>query len=722
MTPNPEPMAGPCSSARERLLAEASARLVGAGDRQTVLAVATATAAALMGEGPGCGSALLVGAGSHMTVTSATGALGIHEGHNVSTEDLPAGVRASLALGHAAQWPADLLSLGFPATGGYVTSGAVLVPLGVREATHGLLVVTGPGETRAAAEAALSVLAGQVAMTLEGLGSARWVETVVEQVSELILVLEPDATIRFANGAVRRRLGWDPSALVRTPFLDLLEGEGIETVLKRLEDLVAARSERCAAEFRLRHAGGGGVDVEGTMTSLLSAPDVRGIVLTLRDVRERKSLEAQLAHWVRHDPLTNLANRALLEDHLDTLAQAGEPFAVLLLDIDDFKAVNDRLGSHEADRLLVMAADRFRRRARAGDLVARSGGDEFVLVARGIKGTDEAEAVAARLLDTFEAPFIAGGLDAELRASIGIRLSNGSGSDPGQLLRDANLALYAAKVAGKARWVMFQPAMHTLAEEALAIRAALRQAVPNSELVLHYQPILSADTGALAGFEALVRWQHPLRGLLGPFEFIGHAEETGLIVPMGAWILEESCRKLAQLHTINPTLRMSVNLSVRQIECDEIVDHVRRALEGAGIAPSALTLEITESLLLSETAPVVQRIHELHALGVKLAIDDFGTGFSSLAYLQRLPVDTLKIDRSFVMGLDQAGSSNAVVDGIVRLSEALLLDTVAEGVESAGQLEALKAMGTVFVQGFFFSRPLDSDAATAYAQTSVSRD
>jgi diguanylate cyclase (GGDEF)-like protein/PAS domain S-box-containing protein len=694
------------------IVAEASARLAEARERHSLLAIVCEAAAALLGDGPEQGVALLVGAERRLTVARARGVLGPYQGQEVDATTMPAGVRATLSLRQAARWSAGLALLGFAPLPAPPQGDVLIVPVAARGTTQGLLVVAGPGVSEA--ETFLKILAAQLGLALDGLGLARWVEAAVEQSSDLVLVLEADATVRLANPAAHRLLGWDGEGLVGAPLVDLLDPAEAESVLSLLGELVSGHSDEHRGEFRLRHAEGGGVDVEASFRSLLQVPEVQGIVLTGRDVRERKSLEAQLTHWALHDPLTNLANRVLLRDRLNRARGSRTGFAVLLVDLDDFKGVNDSLGHHEGDRLLVAVADRLRRCARSSDTVARLGGDEFVLLAQEVHAPEDAAALAGRIMAALDEPFHVGTLDLRVTASVGIRVTAGEHADPDQLLRDADLAMYSAKAQGKAGWAAFEPVMHAAAEERLATRSALRQAIDNGEFRLHYQPIVAVDSERLTGLEALVRWQHPTRGLLGPQEFIGHAEDTGLILPLGAWALHTACRQLARFHAADPTLTMSVNLSVRQLESDEVIGHVRAALEESAVAPGALTLEITEGLLIAETAPMVHRLRELKALGVKLAIDDFGTGFSSLGYLQHLPVDVIKIDRSFVEGLNGHGSQTALVNTIIRLSEALRLETVAEGVETAGQLEALRSMECRYAQGYYFARPLDDQDLTAY--------
>jgi diguanylate cyclase (GGDEF)-like protein len=386
---------------------------------------------------------------------------------------------------------------------------------------------------------------------------------------------------------------------------------------------------------------------------------------------------------------------------------------ILFMDLDDFKTINDSLGHAAGDRLLAEVGERVKGSLRAGDTAARLGGDEFaVLLEDGGDGVDAAE-VASRILARLDAPFHLEGNDVVARASIGIasadqaEVSGPEGSE--ELLRNADVAMYMAKEAGKGRYQVFEPAMHDTALKRLELKADLRRAVDNGEFILHYQPVIDLPTGQIEGVEALIRWEHPRRGLVPPLEFIPLAEETGLIVPIGKWVLREAALRAKELHErfpMVPPLQMSVNLSARELQRPEMVDDIAATLMETGLDPSSLVLEITESVMMQDMELSIQRLTELKELGVQLAVDDFGTGYSSLNYIRRFPVDILKIDRSFVDGVNDGGEESALMAAIIDLAGILKLRPVAEGIERADQLERLLAMKCDLGQGFYFAEAL----------------
>ena len=428
-----------------------------------------------------------------------------------------------------------------------------------------------------------------------------------------------------------------------------------------------------------------------------------------------KRLE-QLTRQAFRDPLTNLPNRALFMDRLShglTRAQRRhEHLAVLFLDLDRFKVVNDTLGHAVGDQLLVEVSRRLTSALRPGDTVARLGGDEFGVLLEDVADAETAETVAVRIEESLGKPYRFEGREVFVTASIGIALSSAKLGLPEEILRDADLAMYHAKAKGKARHEVFDGSMSAPALDRMDLEMDLRSAISRHEFRLHYQPILRLDTGKITEVEALIRWQHEKRGLLQPDEFIGLTEETGLIVPIGQWVLSEACKQARtwQLeYPTTPPLVMSVNLSAKQFQNPKLLEEIREALDESGLAPSCLKLEITETTVMQDAPVTLTKLNELKELGVRLAIDDFGTGYSSLGYLKRFPVDTLKIDRSFVKGLSPDGGDSAIVRAVVTVAKSLNMDVTAEGVETEGQLAEVKALGCDRAQGFLFARPVSAE-------------
>jgi diguanylate cyclase (GGDEF)-like protein len=437
---------------------------------------------------------------------------------------------------------------------------------------------------------------------------------------------------------------------------------------------------------------------------------------------ERADLAAELARRASVDPLTGLANRAAfsrrLGEALARLDQARAPGdhpgpALLLLDLDDFKTINDSLGHSCGDEVLRVVAERLRGCLRPADLAARLGGDEFAVLVPEVADEAEAVALGERLAAILRTPVTVAGREVLARASVGVRLARGGDEDPERLLRDADMAMYAAKTAGRAGVRVFDTAMHTRAMQRLDFEAALRRAVIRQQFTVRYQPVVELAGGQLAGMEALVRWDHPDRGLVMPGEFVSLAEDTGLIVPIGRWVLHAACqaaRDWQRRFPLQPHPFLSVNLSVRQLQQPDLLEDVAGALDSSGLDPDELMLEITESVLAADQEAMLERLGGLRALGVHLAIDDFGTGYSALAYLRSLPVDTLKLAKPFVDGLLHGAEEAALTNAILRIADLLGLQVIAEGIEQQAQARELERLGCRFGQGFHFARPLDQFA------------
>lgn len=443
---------------------------------------------------------------------------------------------------------------------------------------------------------------------------------------------------------------------------------------------------------------------------------IAGTELQLRQLlSDRESREQRLRHESFHDPLTGLPNRALFMKRLADAthrARRGQDglFAVLFLDVDSFKLVNDSMGHHVGDEMLVTIARRLEACVRGGDVVARLGGDEFAILLERIIDVRDAAMVAERVQEALHAPLLIGGYEHATSASIGVALSTGASEQPEYVLRSADIAMYRAKNTGRGRYEMFDRAMHAEALTRLQIETDLRHAFERDEFFLHYQPIVSLAQGRIIGAEALIRWRHFERGIVSPATFVPVAEDTGLVVPLGRWVLREACRQAHEWQSSAPDgqFGISVNLSVREFAQPDLVKAISSILEETGLPPSALRIEITESAIIGQKHPAIETVEQLRAIGVEIHLDDFGTGYSALSYLHRLPLDAVKVDRAFISSIDQEERPLHVVKAIISLAHAIGLKVVAEGVTNHRQLELLRGMGCDLAQGFIFSRPCNS--------------
>jgi diguanylate cyclase (GGDEF)-like protein/PAS domain S-box-containing protein len=539
-------------------------------------------------------------------------------------------------------------------------------------------------------------------------------EALVQHSSDVVTVVDTNATVLYQSESVSRVFGYNAADLTGRPLTALLDPEDAVHLRDTLRGLADEPYGIRLLELTVRHHDGHLAQAEMTITNLLHNPSVLGLVINTRDVSERKELEDQLIHEAFHDSLTKLANRALFKDRVEQAVLRRNPedmaVAVLFLDLDGFKEVNDSLGHAAGDQLLIKVAQRLRASVRPEDTVARFGGDEFAVLVEAVAAEHQAEELATRIVEDLEEPLLIDGQEIHVRASIGIATSGSDAEDADQLMRNADLAMYRAKAAGDGGFARYDPQMHTGLVERLQLESDLRRALDTDEqLELHYQPTIDLASGAIVGFEALVRWRHPVRGMVQPGDFITLAEGTGLIRPLGQLVMLEACRQAAAWNADDPHRRLTMSVNVSGCQFDESEDlpaFVAMVLADSGLKPDQLCLEMTESVLMNDTEENLALLVRLKNLGVRLAIDDFGTGYSSLAYLRRFPVDTLKIDRSFVERISGPSEDAVLAHTIVQLGHSLGMSTVAEGIEQYSQLLALRRMGCTLGQGYYFSRPV----------------
>jgi diguanylate cyclase (GGDEF)-like protein/PAS domain S-box-containing protein len=542
--------------------------------------------------------------------------------------------------------------------------------------------------------------------------------SLVLNTSDVITILAVDGTIHFHSPSAGRIWGYSGDALRNVNFFELVHEDDADIA----RDLIAQSLSRprlsMSAEIRLKLADEGWCYFEIVATNLLRDPRVNGIVTTFRDITERKDFEQALRYQAFHDALTDLPNRTLFVDRvgrsLSRAAARQSAISVLFIDLDNFKVINDSLGHGVGDQLLVTLTDRIKQCLRHEDTLARLSGDEFAILIEDVRHEDDARQLATRVLEQLKEPFILDRREVYASVSIGIALSGPGHTGPDDLLRDADQAMYRAKANGKARCEIYDETMNEQVIERLALETSMRRSIERNELRVYYQPIVRLDNATVAGFEALVRWEHPERGIISPADFIPLAEETGMIVPIGLWVLEEACRQVQvwrDERCPGRGLMLSVNVSARQFQSPDLVETIAAAIERSGIDPRYLKLELTESMVMHDVERTIQRLHQLKALNLELSIDDFGTGYSSLAYLRRFPISVLKVDKSFVHRIGTDRQDEAIVRSIVTLARDLGMQVVAEGIETADQLDVLVGLGCDYGQGYYFSRPVPAHQA-----------
>ena len=537
--------------------------------------------------------------------------------------------------------------------------------------------------------------------------------SLVQHSSDVFAILDQMGIIRYVSPAAERVFGFSGDRMVNRTLADLVHEADRAAYEAHFSASLMGSMSTSHIGCRMIRTDGEWMRTETVATNLLGDQSVNGIVLTIRDVTERVTLEEDLRHQALHDPLTGLGNRALFQDRvahgLLRAERANTEVAVVFLDLDNFKEINDSLGHAAGDAVLVQTANRLRTCLRDSDTAARFGGDEFAILLEQVRGEGEVMDVAARISAALARPWQVEGKDVDLNASIGIARALPQQSAD-EVLRNADVAMYHAKARGKSCAVLYESGMHAAVLDRIELQADLRKAIERDELVLVYQPIVELATQQVIGAEALVRWNHPYRGLVSPMDFIPLAEETGSIVEIGEWVLRTAATQAASwpVPPGQQPVTITVNLSARQMADGNFIDILQRTLDDSQLDPDRLVLELTESMLIGRNADTLGLLYRIRALGVRIAIDDFGTGYSSLGYLSQYPLDVLKIDRSFVQGMDKGANGRALASAVVALGRSLKLKVVAEGIERAEQEWDLRNLGCDYGQGFLYSRPVTS--------------
>jgi diguanylate cyclase (GGDEF)-like protein/PAS domain S-box-containing protein len=528
---------------------------------------------------------------------------------------------------------------------------------------------------------------------------------------DLISVVAGDGKLSYQSGALRSLLGFDPAGTLGKDVFSMIHRDDVEHSRAAFRRILETRQTREAIEMRFRHYDGTWRTFESLGTNCLDNPHIRGVVFNSRDVTDRKAIQQRIQHLAYHDNLTGLPNRGLLQDRLGhSIARAergGRKVAVLFIDLDNFKNINDTLGHDVGDELLRQVSARLKECVRIEDTIARQGGDEFIVLIESLDDSRGASVVAQKILNVLRAPFPLAGTEQHVSGSVGIALYPDDGRDAQTLMKSADTAMFHGKSQGKNTYQYFTSQMNVAVKRRMTLESALRRAVLQKNFMLHYQPQVNLETGEVIAVEALVRWRTEDSGTVMPGDFIPLAEETGLISEIGEWVLREGCRQAREWQDrgLAPR-RMAINLSARQFSDKGFLDMVTRVLAETRLEPQCLELEITESQVMRQTEGMIQLLNRLAGMGVNMAIDDFGTGYSSLSYLKRLPFQKLKIDQSFIRDITVDPNDAAIVVAIISMARSLELETIAEGVETAGQLALLRSKGCRVGQGYYFSKPV----------------
>ncbi len=713
---------------REQTLRATSAALVASTSRDSIYTAALNAVVTLTEEAPPEFIGFAAGSDGQLTLSTVI----THEesglvGTSLDLRELVQPIRTAV-LGRGAvelvreDSPDPFNALGIPNT----IKTMFLMPFFVQQELRAVILVASTRELPEYFWATLEALSSQVVLALESESlsadlhhrrSEERFRSLVQNASDMVSLVDADGIIRYESPSVSRILGYNPNELVGTNWFAMLHPDDAAYMRSLFVKILNTPGVASPIELRLRHSQGNWVHVETIGNNLLHDLNVGGVVFNTRDIRERKAFEEQLHYQAFHDPLTTLPNRALFvartEHALERNKRHSGKLAILFLDLDGFKYVNDSLGHEVGDALLIAVAERISHALRPGDTAARFGGDEFTVLVEDVRSQQDAEQVAERILEQLQQPINAMGRELFVSASIGVVVNESQHDSALDLLRYADVAMYSAKNSGKAHFEIFDSSMNKAAWDRLELEYALRRAIEREEFRVYYQPKVELASGRIVGMEALVRWEHPQRGLVSPTEFIPLAEETGLILRIGHWVLTQACHQARTWHDRYPTdvpLVMSVNLSSKQFGQPDLVGSIARVLQESGLPASSLKLEITESIVMDDTETTIGKLHELKALGLQLAIDDFGTGYSSLSYLKRLPLDTIKIDRAFVAGVIYHPEDDAIVRAVTTLAHSLNLTVTAEGVETSEVWEHLRDLGIELGQGYYFSGPLPGDA------------
>jgi diguanylate cyclase (GGDEF)-like protein/PAS domain S-box-containing protein len=545
--------------------------------------------------------------------------------------------------------------------------------------------------------------------------------SVVQNLSDVITILDAEYKITYTSPSAKCLFEYEKHNVYGNRLSSFCHPEDQNKLSKFLLEI--NDKQDLSVEWRIKRNETDWNYVESVGTDLLDDENVNGIVITTRNINERKILESKLTHQAFHDSLTGLANRVLFRDRVEhgllRAKRQKSQIAVLFLDLDNFKIINDTLGHAVGDELLSVIAQNLKNSVREIDTVARLGGDEFAILLEETIQPDDSILVAKRILDSVQRVFILEKKEVLVGISIGIAVSDDVTENADELLRNADVAMYIAKENGKSRYAMFETEVHNLLLSKIELEADLHKAVKNNEFLLLYQPILNLETKQIRGVEALIRWNHPTRGIISPMDFIPLAETTGLIIPIGHWVIEQACSQLSKLSVADKDFSVTINISGKQLQHPDFVSETIEVIKNSGVNPYHVILEITESQMIHNMNATHKRLCELKSFGIRLALDDFGTGYSSLNCLHQFPIDILKIDKSFVDGISDGTETAAVAKTIIALSEALKLKTIAEGIETVDQVETLLRFGCKYGQGFYFDKPMsESDLEKAIAKKS----